>query len=87
MASPLPTAKQSVSLASVGASGSKNVSGSRIRRDPPPAVKEIAVPDPDQRDARTVILGILSFTLALTIIMVALASYTGWSPRQYTAYF
>ena len=81
MASPLPTAKQSVSLASVAPRGSK------IRRDPPPIAKEIAVTDPDKRDARTVVIGILSFTIALTIIMVAVASYSGWSPRQYTAYF
>ena len=87
MASPLPTAKQSVSLTSVGVSGSKSISGSKIRRDPPPVATELAVSDPDKRDARTVIIGILSFTLALTIILVALASYSGWSPRQYTAYF
>ena len=87
MASPLPTAKQSVSLASSSAPGSKSVGGSKIRRDPPPVAKEIAVTDPDQRDARTVVIGILSFTIALTIIMVAVASYSGWSPRQYTAYF
>ena len=80
MASPLPTVKQSVSLASAGPRGSK------IRRDPPPVVKEVAVPDPDKRDARTVIIGVLSFTLALTIIMVAFASYSGWSPRDYVAY-
>ena len=36
---------------------------------------------------RTVHARAVPFTLALTIIMVALASYTGWSPRQYTAYF
>ena len=87
MASPLPTAKQSVSLASANAHGSKSVGGSKIRRDPPPIAKEIAVTDPDKRDARTVVIGILSFTIALTIIMVAVASYSGWSPRQYTAYF
>ena len=93
MASPLPTGKQSVSLTSSGASGtnhargSKGVAGSKIRRDPPPVVKELAVPDPDKRDARTVILGILTFTLALTVIMVAFASYSGWSPRDYVAHF
>lgn len=81
MASPLPTAKQSVSLASAGPRGSK------IRRDPPPVAKELAVSDPDKRDARTVVFGILTFTLALVVIMIALASYSGWSPRDYVAHF
>ena len=92
MASPLPTGKQSVSLASPGVSGSKNVrgsksvAGSKIRRDPPPVAKELAVPDPDERDARTVVVGILTFTLALVIIMIGVASYSGWSPRDYVAH-
>ena len=80
MASPLSTAKQSVSLASNG------VRVSKIRRDPPPAVKELAVPDPDQRDTRTVVLGILTFTLALLFIGIAVSSYLGWSPRAYVAH-
>ena len=93
MASPLPTGKQTVSLASPGllrataVRGSNSVTGSRIRRDPPPLAKDIAVPDPDQRDTRTVVLGILTFTLALVIIMIGVASYSGWSPRDYVAHF
>ena len=92
MASPLPTGKQTVSLASPGLSGSKSVrrsnsvTGSRIRRDPPPLAKDIAVPDPDQRDTRTVVLGILTFTLALLVIAIGVASYSGWSPRDYVAH-
>ena len=98
MASPLKTGKQSVSLASASLSGSTavrgsnsvrgstSVPGSRIRRDPPPVVKEIVVPDPDQRDARTVVIGILTFTLALLVIMIGVASYSGWSPRDYVAH-
>ena len=81
MASPLQTGKKSVNLA---ASASP---GSRIRRDPPPAVKELVVRDPHDRDTRMVVIGIVSFALALFIILVAFASYTGWSPRQYTVYF
>ena len=92
MVSPLASGKQTVSLASAGLSGSKSVrgsnsvTGSRIRRDPPPLAKDIAVPDPDQRDTRTVVLGILTFTLALVIIMIGVASYSGWSPRDYVAH-
>lgn len=86
MASPLASGKQSVSLASPGVRGSKSVPGSRIRRDPPPPAKEIAVPDPDKRDARTVVLGILTFTLVLLVILIGLSSALGWSPREYTAH-
>jgi len=62
MASPLPTGKRSVDLAASG------VRRSSIRRDPPPAVKEVEVRDPDKHDARTVVVGILAFTLALLVI-------------------
>ena len=86
MASPLPTGKQTVSLASAGLSGSKSVRGSKIRRDPPPVAKELVVPDPDQRDARTVIIGILTFTLALLVIAIGVSSFIGWSPRDYVAH-
>ena len=92
MVSPLASGKQTVSLASPGLSGSKSVrrsnsvTGSRIRRDPPPLAKDIAVPDPDQRDTRTVVIGILTFTLALVVIMIGVASYSGWSPRDYVAH-
>ena len=92
MASPLPTGKQTVSLASPGLSGSKSVrgsksvTGSRIRRDPPPLAKDIAVPDPDQRDTRTVVVGILTFTLALFIIFIGISSAVGWTPRDYVAH-
>ena len=91
MASPLKTEKQSVSLASANlrgshaARGSTSVPGSRIRRDPPPVVRELAVADPDKRDARTVVFGILTFTLALLVICIGVASYSGWSPRDYVA--
>jgi len=81
MASPLKSGKQAVDLAGSGARVS------RIRRDPPPKLKEIPVRDPDEIDRQTVILGVLAFTLALMLIMFGFASYNGWSPRQYTVYF
>lgn len=80
MAAPLPTRKQSVDLASPA------VRGSRIRRDPPPKVKEAIVLDPEDRDRREVVLGVVIFALALFVIVAAVASYNGWSPRQYTAH-
>lgn len=81
MASPLASEKQTVSLAPSG------MRVSRIRRDPPPQVKEETIAERDERDTRIVIIGILTFTLALLVIGVAISSYLGWSPRQYTAYF
>lgn len=87
MASPLPSGKQSVDLATSGAArGPRGVPGSRIRRDPPAPVKELAVVDPEDRDARTVVLGILAFTLILLVIAIGLSSAVGWSPREYVAH-
>lgn len=80
MASPLHTGKQSVKLAA------KGVRVSRIRRDPPPIAKKIVVPDRDERDERTVVIGVLAFTLAVIIIIIGFGSYTGWTPRDYTAH-
>jgi hypothetical protein len=77
MAAPLKSGKQSVNLAS------KGVPGSRIRRDPPPVVKALPVRDPEERDRRDVAIGILAFTFALFVIMLALAAWSGWTPRAY----
>ena len=81
MARPLPSGKQSVSLASAGPRVS------RIRRDPPPPAPEIVIAERNERDARMVVVGVIIFALALVVIGVALMSYAGWSPRQYTANF
>lgn len=81
MARPHPTAKPSVSLASNLASAGPRVS--RIRRDPPPAVKEKFV-DPEERDQWAVVVGVLTFALAIFAIIVAFGSYSGWSPREYS---
>ena len=78
MARPLQTGKKSVNLASPPAPGS------RIRRDPPPKVKEIVVRDPEERDQWAMIVGVLAFALAIFVITLAFVSYSGWSPRQYT---
>ena len=77
MAAPLKTGKQTINLASEG------VPGSRIRRDPPPKVKEIVVRDPEERDRRDVLIGVLDYTLALYDIMLAFAAWSGWTPRTY----
>jgi hypothetical protein len=81
MTRPNPSGKKSVSLASNLASGGPRVS--RIRRDPPPVVKETFV-DPEEREQQAVVVGVLTFALAIFVITVALGSYSGWSPREYT---
>ena len=78
MASPLKTGKQSVDLNAPG------VLGSRIRRDPRPAVKEISISERYERNQRIVVIGVVAFALAFFIIIVGLGSVVGWSPSQYT---
>ena len=82
MARPQPTGKQSVNLASKLASAGPRVS--RIRRDPPPAKIEKIVLDPDERDQWAVVVGILTFALAIFAITLAFGIYSGWSPSEYT---
>ena len=77
MASPLKTGKKSVNMAAP-------VRVSRIRRDPPPIAKKVVERDPDERDARTVVIGVIAFGLAIFIIMIGVSSYGGWSPSDYT---
>ena len=77
MARPTPTGKQSVNLAA------RAPRVSRIRRDPPPVVKEKVV-YPDVVDRRDVVIGVLAFALAVFVIIFAFGSYSGWSPREYT---
>lgn len=76
MASPLQSRKKSVNLASP-------VRGSRIRRDPPPAAKKIELRDPEDIEARTVLIGIISFALAIVIITIGISSNYGWQPADY----
>jgi type VI protein secretion system component VasF len=81
MASPLPTRKQSVDL---GSSPGPRVS--RIRRDPPPAVKPKELRHPDEVNRTAVVVGVLVFALAMVVILVAFSFYSGlgWSLSNYT---
>ncbi len=76
MAAPLPTSKATVNLAAPG------VKGSRIRRDPPPIVKQSEIEDPRERDVRTVVTGLVVFTLAIAVVVFAIGRAAGWSPAQ-----
>ena len=77
MAQPLQTRKQSVNLASAGPRVS------RIRRDPPPPVKETFV-DIEESDETIVFVGVLAFALAIFFLVVAFGVYSAWSPSEYT---
>ena len=77
MAAPMKTGKQSVKLGAP-------VRVSRIRRDPPPIAKKIIERDPDERDTRVVVIGVVAFAIAIAIITIAFSSGIGWSPSQYT---
>lgn len=75
MANPLQTGKKSVNLASP-------VRASRIRRDPPPVAKKIVVRDPEERDQRTVVIGIASFAIAIAIITFGISIHYGGSSEE-----
>jgi hypothetical protein len=78
MASSLQKGKQSVDLAAPGKLGS------RIRRDPPPKVKEISVEELKERERRRAIVGVMIFALALFVIILGFSAFAGWSPAAYT---
>lgn len=71
MASPLNSGKATVDLAG------KAAPGSRIRRDPPPVVKRREVRHPDSRDAQIVVIGVISFAIAIVIIVIGFGDYIG----------
>ena len=80
MAAPLNSAKQPVAL------DSGEVRVSRIRRDPPKPEKKTVVLSRNERDRRTVLLGIALSAFFLVVLLAGFASYSGWSPREYTAH-
>ena len=80
MAAPLQTSKPSVDLASSG------VPGSRIRRDPAPTMKELVVPDRDERDTRMVIIGVIVFALAIVVASLGLMAAGGWTAKDYVVH-
>lgn len=80
MASPLPTAKQSIDLAD----GAARVS--RIRRDPVRTEKELVIADPEGRDARMVIIGVAVFALAIVVASLGLMAAGGWTAKDYVVH-
>jgi len=80
MAAPMPTAKKPVDLAASG-----GVRVSRVRRDPPPATKDKVLTRAEvrEREARSVVIGIAIFTLALMILLFFATRWAGWSLDDY----
>jgi len=78
MTSPLQSRKKSVDMAA------PVLRVSRIRRDPPPPVKQVSTADIKEREARNIVIGIIAFALALVVILTALTNAAGWSPSQIT---
>lgn len=81
MASPLKSGKQSVDMSA------PVVRVSRIRRDPPPKVKEVTLEDIKERDRRNAIIGVLVFAVAIFVILLGFSAAAGWTPRSYTLHF
>ncbi|HZB69170.1 MAG TPA: hypothetical protein VE403_02295 [Sphingomicrobium sp.] len=77
MAQPLHSRKQAVDLASAGPRVS------RIRRDPPPAVKQTIV-ELEESDQTIVVVGVLVFALSIFVLVLAFGIYSTWSPSEYT---
>ena len=75
MAAPLQTGKKSVNLATP-------VRASRIRRDPPPVVKKIDLRDPEERDAQTVVIGVVAFAVAIFIVVLGFSAYYSTSTPE-----
>ena len=57
---------------------------SRIRRDPPPKVKEISLEERNERDRRAAVIGIILFALSLFVIALGFSRAAGWSLSDYT---
>jgi hypothetical protein len=76
----LPTAKKTVDLAA-----SRGVRVSRVRRDPPPKVKEKTITKAElrQREAWMMAIGITAMSLALFVVLVAVSRWAGWSLTEY----
>ena len=78
MASPFHSRKKTVDLAT------PMVRVSRIRRDPPPVEKVLTAGEIRERNARTVIVGVIAFGLLLFLLALGFTNAAGWSPSQYT---
>lgn len=78
MASPFQTRKSTVDLAA------PVVRVSRIRRDPPLKVKEVTLAEIKERDARSIVIGIIVVALTVFVILIGFTNVAGWSPSQVT---
>ncbi|MBA2466186.1 MAG: hypothetical protein H0V46_01095 [Sphingomonas sp.] len=49
---------------------------SKIRREPPPPVKQTVLPDDSENETWAVIIGVLAFALAISVLIFWVADYT-----------
>jgi hypothetical protein len=84
MASPIPTGKQPVNLASSPVPPGARVS--RIRRDPPPpaAIEKQVEIDQLEQEQWGMVIGVVTLALAFFAIIFGLGISSGWSLSQYT---
>lgn len=56
---------------------------SKIRREPPPAVRTTVLPDDSENQTWPVVIGMLAFALAFTVLIFWVSDYTSSSgPKQ-----
>jgi hypothetical protein len=78
MASISRPGKQTVDLARTGPRVS------RIRRDPPPQPPRKVTPgELRSREARIIVIGLVTFGLAIAVLLFQFGRWAGWSPADY----
>ena len=79
MASASRPGKQTVDLAKTGPRVS------RIRRDPPPPPpRKVSPGELRSREARIIVIGLVTFGLAIAVLLFHFGQWAGWSPADYT---
>ena len=81
MARPLSSRKSTVDLAA------PVVRVSRIRRDPPPPEKVKPLLDLEERDQWVVVVGVLTFAIAILVIIFGFSNYSGRQSEPYAIEF